>query len=92
MDEYDETEEEISTLIITVYSAVLIRAYSDVSTPPVTHSPSIFDQRLDWANFVDRNGSRSCFDRHIRMKKSSFDKLLEYIRSDLEVDPKMAQQ
>jgi hypothetical protein len=25
------------------------------------------------------------------MKKSSFDKLLEYIRSDLEVDPKMAQ-
>jgi hypothetical protein len=25
------------------------------------------------------------------MKKSSFDKLLEYIRFDLEVDPKMAQ-
>jgi hypothetical protein len=52
MDEYDETEEEISTLIITVYSAVLIRAYSDGSTPPVTRSPSIFDQRLDWANLL----------------------------------------
>jgi hypothetical protein len=38
MDEYDETEEEISTLIITVYSAVLIRAYSDV---PLLLSPVV---------------------------------------------------
>jgi hypothetical protein len=77
MDEYNETEEEISTLIITIYSAVLIRAYSDFSTPPVTCSPSIFDQQLD--------------DQHIRMKKLPFDKHLEYIRSDHKVDPKMAQ-
>jgi hypothetical protein len=90
MDEYDETEEENNTLIVTIYSTLLMSAYADVSTAPVTRNPSIFDQRLDWVNFVDRHGARSCFDRHIRMKKSSFEKLLDYIRRDLEVDPTMA--
>jgi hypothetical protein len=65
-------------------------AYSDFSTAPVTCNLSIFDQQLDWANFVDCHGSQSCFDWHIRMKKLSFDKLLKYIRLDLKVDPKMA--
>jgi hypothetical protein len=45
MDEYGKTGVELGTLIFTVYSAVLIRAYSDFSTPPVTCSPSIFDQQ-----------------------------------------------
>jgi hypothetical protein len=39
INEYDKTEEEINTLIITVYSAVLIRAYDDFSLllSPVVH-------------------------------------------------------
>jgi hypothetical protein len=58
MDEYNKTEEEINNLIITVYSAVLICAYGDFSTPPVTCRPSIFDQQLDCTNFVDRHSSQ----------------------------------
>jgi hypothetical protein len=73
MDKYNETEEENNTLFVTIYSALLMSAYADVSTAPVTRNPSIFDQRLDWANFVDRDGSRSCFDWHIRTKQSSFE-------------------
>jgi hypothetical protein len=87
MDEYDETEEEKNTLFITIFSALLMSVYGDFSTALVTCNPSIFDQRLDWANFVDCHGSQSCFDRHIPMKKSSFEKLLKYIQSDLKVDP-----
>jgi hypothetical protein len=90
MDEYDETEEDNNTLIVTIYSALLMSVYTDFSTALVTRNPSIFDQRLDWANFVDRHGAQSCFDQHIRMKKSSFEKLLDYIRPDLKVDPTMA--
>jgi hypothetical protein len=79
MDEYNETEEENNTLFVTIYSTLLMSAYTDVSTALVTHNPSIFDQRLDWANFVDRHGSQSCFDQHICMKQLSFEKLLDYI-------------
>jgi hypothetical protein len=57
MDEYDEMEEENITLIVTIYSALLMSVYTDFSTAPVTCNPSIFDQRLDWANFVDRHGA-----------------------------------
>jgi hypothetical protein len=49
MNEYDKTEEEINTLIITVCSAVLICVYDDFYTAPVTCN--ILDQQLDWANF-----------------------------------------
>jgi hypothetical protein len=64
MDEYNETEEENNTLFITIYSALLMSVYTDFSTALVTCNLSIFDQQLDWANFVDHHGSRSCFDRH----------------------------
>jgi hypothetical protein len=37
MDEYNETEKENNTLFITIYSALLMTAYSDFSTAPVTH-------------------------------------------------------
>jgi hypothetical protein len=90
MDEYNKMEKENNTLFITIYTALLMTAYSDFSTAQVTCNLSIFDQQLDWANFVDHHGSQSCFDRHLRMKKLSFDKFLEYIQLDLKVDPKMA--
>jgi hypothetical protein len=79
MDEYNKTEEENNTLFVTIYSALLMSVYTDFSTAPVTHNPSIFDQQLDWSIFVDRHGTWSCFDWHIRMKKLSFEKLLDYI-------------
>jgi hypothetical protein len=53
MDEYDKTEEEINTLIITIYSGLLIHASDNFSTVLATQNPSIFDQQFDWANFDD---------------------------------------
>jgi hypothetical protein len=47
MDEYDETEEENNTLFITIYNALLMSAYKEFSTAPVTRNPSILDQQLD---------------------------------------------
>jgi hypothetical protein len=43
MDEYDETEEENNTLFITIYSALLMSVYMDVSTAPVIHPFSTSD-------------------------------------------------
>ena len=53
-------------------------------------APSIFDQRLLWDDFCRRHGSTRGFQRHIRMSKASFDKLLSFIRHDLEVDASRA--
>jgi hypothetical protein len=45
---------------------------------------SVFDQRLDWTAFQTRHGKRQFFKRHLRMKKSSFKKLLSYIKDDIQ--------
>jgi hypothetical protein len=52
---------------------------------------SVFDQRLDWKAFVDKHGKRQFFRRHLRMKKSSFKKLVSYIRDDIQPNEGMAE-
>lgn len=49
-------------------------------------APSLFEQRLEWDAFCHRHATRADFQRHIRMSKLSFDKLLLLIRHDLMVD------
>jgi hypothetical protein len=44
-----------------------------------------------WANFVERHSRRNgTFTRRLQMEVGSFDKLLEIVREDLEVDQDMA--
>ena len=50
----------------------------------------IFDQRLFWDDSCCSHGSTRGFQRHTRMSKASFDKLLLFIRRDLEVDASSA--
>ena len=53
-------------------------------------NPSVFEQRLNWE---EHKGSRShdrSFRRKLRMSVDSFEKLLEMIRKDLEVNEAMA--
>jgi hypothetical protein len=68
MDEFDKTEEENNTLLIRIYSALLMSVYNDFSTAPVTCNPSISNQQLDWANFVDCHGSQKV---HVTISVSS---------------------
>ena len=54
---------------------------------PTTHrAPSLLEQRLEWDAFCDRHATQADFQRHIRISKASFDKLLLFIRHDLVVD------
>jgi hypothetical protein len=51
---------------------------------------SVFDQRLEWGKFIKRHGKRQFFKRHLRMKPKSFNKLLSYIKDDIQPDEAMA--
>ena len=61
--------------------------YEALNRVPTTHrAPSLLEQRLEWDAFCDRHATRADFQRHIRMSKASFDKLLLFTRRDLVVD------
>ena len=58
---------------------------------PQQRDPSVFDQRLMWTDYVERHTRRNgTFTRRLRMELDSFNKLLEVIREDLEVNQDMA--
>jgi hypothetical protein len=54
-------------------------------------APPVPEQRLNWDNYVEKRNRRpEEFRRHLRMSLQSFNKLLGYIRHDLEVNELMA--
>jgi hypothetical protein len=55
-----------------------------------TREPSFEEQRLTWATYCDKHNRRGTFKRQLRMAQQSFEKLLSYIREDLEVNETMA--
>lgn len=61
-----------------------------VAMTRANRNPSLFDQRLKWNNFRTKHGARADFKRQLRMTPASFDRLLSYIRDDLEVNHSMA--
>ena len=75
---------------IIVATAVLLALAGAARNHLVTRAPSLFEQRLIWDGIIERHGERANFRRHLRMRRDSFDKLLGYIRDDLEVDHHMA--
>ena len=58
---------------------------------PTSHRCSTFDQQLCWCTFVSHHAGRIELKWHLCMSMSSFDKLLSYIKTSLEVDSDMAQ-
>jgi hypothetical protein len=71
---------------IAAHLLVLSTIYMTVSSEPAERNTSIIEQRLVWDNFVGKYGARPDFERSIRMKLSSFQLLLSYIRQELLVD------
>jgi len=53
-------------------------------------NPSVFDQRLAWANCCDKHVQRGTFERRLRMKKESFDILLSFVHGCLAVNEMIA--
>ena len=85
----DEEDEELllSIGMMQVFHLLicLMASLIDVRAPPLPQ------QRLDWSDYVEkRNRDPEAFRRHLRMSYESFEKLLSYIRADVEVDHRMA--
>ena len=53
-------------------------------------APAIVLQRLYWEEFLQKYHNRTLFKRHLRMHPESFNKLLDLIRPELEVNNVMA--
>jgi len=87
MDDDDVRNIHVLLSVIVASVAALIGMYN-----AITHekTPSLFEQRLNWNEIVRKHGARQAFRRHLRMSTASFDKLLSYIKADLEVNERMA--
>ena len=75
----------IATTAVVILSLLSARDYFG------RRAPSMFEQRLIWDTIVERrHGEPSSFVRHIRMRRESFDKLLDLVRDKLEADHNQA--
>lgn len=83
----NNTEEDVVLLSYITTTATIAALVQE--TNPLPRGKSVFDSRLDWKKFVRHKKNRKDFQRHLRMKYSSFKKLLNYIRADLLVNEEM---
>ena len=81
MDEDDDSEQLLQLFTLAYGTDFLI---------PQKRQSAIYEQRLAWDAYCDKHTRRGTFERRLRMKKQSFDKLLSYIREDLMVDLRQA--
>jgi DDE superfamily endonuclease len=104
-DNYDEEEELMMTTMEDddnmMYHHIILLSLSHLHliaidivrsqlSSPSQRNISFFDQRLLWDDFETRFGQSSNFNRDLRMKFSSFKKILTWIEESLEVDNDMA--
>lgn len=91
-EDEDEEQQEDNNVVIVVLLAIFTYISQVVSacTAIIDRNPSLFEQRMLWNRIIERHSGRFPFKRHLRMEVESFDKLLSYIRADLEVDQRMA--
>jgi hypothetical protein len=81
--------------IETLYLVLNLLIYGVILTSqllPRQRDPSVFEQRLMWADYVARHTKRNhdTFSRRLRMELESFNKLVELIREGVEVNQEMA--
>jgi hypothetical protein len=81
-------EEDLISVILFQKTVLALITYQMNS--PCIRKVSNFNQRLLWNDFSSRNRSNFDFVRLLRMKQRSFNKLLDWIYDDLEVDNTMA--
>jgi hypothetical protein len=83
-----DDDDGLATLFLVLYLLVFGTMLT-TQLLPRQRDPSVFDQRLMWADYVKRHTKRKrniAFTRRLRMELKSFNKLLELIREDLEVN------
>jgi hypothetical protein len=81
-DEEDDEEEELLLLQLLLLHACVVAVIVVLSLPE-DRGDSLYDQRLIWENYAHKHTVRGTFRIRMRMERSSFDKLLGYIREDL---------
>jgi hypothetical protein len=87
----DESLDQEELIILAIYLHTLaVAAFFTVFLTTEKRNPSLFEQRLSWEKFQRSHRSRQDFQRHLRMNIESFDRLLDLIRHDLEVNNSMA--
>jgi hypothetical protein len=103
-DDDDDEEEEEEALIHAssvqfnaVIPAVILSwlkacNWQHRSTRRILHNPVLFNERLQWSQFIQRFDGRADFKRHIQMSLDSFTKVLSHIRPLLVVDAEMARR
>lgn len=94
-DEYDEDDDEFGMVMVygiwRNFRAMMLCGFIYILTfIKNERAPPLFAQRLNWEEFVHIHGHRRDFKRHMRMSLHSFNKLLAYLRKDLECDEEMA--
>lgn len=85
----DEDEEHTIVMIMMTINALLAALLLVSSVEPI-RPKSIVEQRLDWDSFVEKYAERKDFSRHLRMPIASFNKLLDFLAPNLDVDINMA--
>ena len=80
---------EITIALVTTLTAFVISVAGYVAVTE-QRNPSLFLQRLLWDDVVQRHRGRKAFKQHLRMTPESFNKLLTYVKADLECNNRMA--
>ena len=69
----------------TIFQVVLF-VVGIMSVMQEPRNPSLYEQRIAFDSYSERHEQRNTFKRRLRMSKSSFDKLLSFIKEDLMVN------
>ena len=78
-------------LAVAVFQNILATVVLLLILKPVPRAPPLIQQRLQWESFQRKHSHRKDFKRHIRLPSiEAFNKLLGYVRRDLEVNEQMA--
>ena len=90
LEGFNDNDDGVKTLYL-IMSLLLYGVLLSSHLFPPHRDPSVFEQRLMWADYVSWHSKRNhTFTHRLRMELVSFNKLLELIREDLEVNQSMA--
>jgi hypothetical protein len=85
VDDHDKDEEEMVELLAILQ--VIVMYVTVLCLLPIRRYDSIMDQRLAWKQYCGRHHQRgTLYDRRLRMRKASFDKLVALLADALAVD------
>jgi DDE superfamily endonuclease len=85
-DEDDDEEDDVFLQMVAVMRVLLLAAGALVLMVPDERRSPLYDQRLAWNEYCARHHQRGTLARRLRMRKDSFQKLVQLLEEDLLVD------